>query len=93
MNRLTGGVQDEGKDSDDIAAPDKAEEKSVASSLKSVSKMFCLLVLLYSLKTFVSGHPKCKDLVVANRRFSLIRGKLRRSLSRQEILLVLNFTH
>lgn len=48
MNRLTGGVQDEGKDSDDIAAPDKAEEKSMASSLKSVSKMFCLLVLLYS---------------------------------------------
>lgn len=48
MNRLTGGVQDEGKVSDDIAAPDKAEEKSMASSLKSVSEMFCLLVLLYS---------------------------------------------
>ncbi|XP_073235097.1 cation channel sperm-associated protein 4-like [Porites lutea] len=35
VNRLTGGVQDEGKDSDDIATPDRAGEKSMASSLKS----------------------------------------------------------
>lgn len=40
VNRLTGRVEDAGKDSDDVAASDKAEEKSRAGSLKSVSKMF-----------------------------------------------------